>query len=451
MERLPVEIYRAICATLETEDVKKLRLVSEYSRDVATPFLMSEIHLIFKQSSFDDLVAISKHPAISQSITSIYYEPDMLGTEDRSEWESYVRSSCSLDSTLVLSPNFTDEERRLHAQVVEEHKKRRQHTYTKEVLDVAWTKHQDHLRSQQDLRRQRYGIRKLQEAMPRLPKVKNFYMPMGNSFSQSDYLRRAFSAGLSIPFGDISRTRATGVPQLRSCLISMHDAGIRLQKFKCGDVSWKLFRCSKNDLNAFAATLAQVRKFRLQISTDILNARGNASGIELPVCRRFLKNGRVRDLISGADDLEKLNVRLDWSIPTFGLELANVVGDCIWPRLSKVTLSNIETTEELLIHFLERHRVTLRKVHLNTMLLALGEWPSLVPRMRSSLHLDYLVLEGSLISDVPRRYFDLGVIKWDNARIREDVHRIEKRKAIELWFKNGGHCPLTDEWSWSGE
>lgn len=53
----------------------------------------------------------------------------------------------------------------------------------------------------------------------------------------------------------------------------MHDPGTRLQIFECGDVSWKLFRCSKNDLKAFAATLSQVRKFELQLST-----RMDASG-----------------------------------------------------------------------------------------------------------------------------------------------------------------------------
>lgn len=433
---------------LGVEDIGKLRLVSKYSCEVATPFLLSEAHLIFKKSSFDDLLAISRHPVISQNVTSIYYEPDMLDTEDRSKWESSILDPGYLDSIPILWwPNPTDEDRRAHAQKIEEHEKRPRHTYTKKQLDVAWTKYQEHLADQQDLCRQRYGIKELQEAMKGLPKVTSLYMSMANeAFVRSNYLKKAFSAGLSGACGDDSSTRASGVPQLRSCLLSMYDVGTKLQTFECGNVSWKLFRCSKSDLKAFAALLSQVRNFTLQISTG-MDASGDRIGVELPECRRFLRNGRVRDLTFGADELERLNVKLDWWESTFGLELVNVVGDRIWPRLREVTLATIETTEEHLMYFLERHRATLRSVHLDTILLTWGEWPSLVSRMRSSLHLASLLLEGRLFSDVPRRDFDLGMIKWDDARLPDDVPKIEKRKAIEVWFRMGGDCPFTDEWS----
>lgn len=65
--------------------------------------------------------------------------------------------------------------------------------------------------------------------MPRLPKVKSFYMSTANHPSiRSDYLKQAFSAGLSSACGDNSSTRALGVPELRSCLLSMHDIGTRV-------------------------------------------------------------------------------------------------------------------------------------------------------------------------------------------------------------------------------
>lgn len=73
------------------------------------------------------------------------------------------------------------------------------------------------------------------------------------------------------------------------------------------------------------------------------------------------------------------------------------------------------------MHFLGRPRGTLRKVHLDVLLLTVGEWPSLVPRVRSSLHLACLLLEGRLFSDIPRRDFDLGIIEWDDARLPEDL------------------------------
>ena len=111
-----------------------------------------------------------------------------------------------------------------------------------------------------------------------------------------------------------------------------------------------------------------------------------------------------------------------------------------------MTLAYIETTEEQLMHFVERHRATLRQVHLDTLLLASSVWPSSVSRMRSSMQLNGLLLEGRLFSDVPSRDFDLGMIKWNDARL-PDLPQIEKRKAIQVWFEKGREGPLTENWS----
>ena len=147
----------------------------------------------------------------------------------------------------------------------------------------------------------------------------------------------------------------------------MHEAGIKLQTFGCGDVSWKLFRCSKKDLEAFSTILSEVRRLKLQLSTG-RDASGHKIGVDIPECRQFLRNGRVLDLITHARAEEYLEMRLDWWNPVFGIELGNIVGDQIFPRLASVTLSDIETNQDDLIYFLERHKATLRSLHLDTIL-----------------------------------------------------------------------------------
>lgn len=118
---------------LEAKDIGKLRLVSKYSREVGRPFLLSETHFFsFQKSSCKDLIDTSEHPTISQKVTSIYYEPDMLDKDDRSSWESAILDPGYLSSIPVLWwPNPTDEDRQVHAHKVEEHKKHPHHTYTK--------------------------------------------------------------------------------------------------------------------------------------------------------------------------------------------------------------------------------------------------------------------------------------------------------------------------------
>lgn len=51
---------------------------------------MSSVHLIFTIESFEKLCVISQHPVISQHITSIFYEADLLEEQNRTEWEERV-------------------------------------------------------------------------------------------------------------------------------------------------------------------------------------------------------------------------------------------------------------------------------------------------------------------------------------------------------------------------
>ena len=347
----------------------------------------------------------------------------------------------------MLPPDATEEQPQAHVEKLASYRQLPRHSYTKKQLDEEWAQYQRLYKGQRDLCRQGCGIQELQEAMTRLPKLNELRMSMENNLEiQSDYLREAFSACLIRPFGAGSRRHPPGVPQLRSILVSAQNAGVRFRTFECANVSWKLFRRSQKDLKAFAAVLSQVRRFRLELSMGI-DDTGNEMGIELEECREFLRNRRFRDLISQANDIEHLDIKLEWSTLVYGVELANLVGDRIWPRLTSVVLSSIEATEDHLIQFLERHRTTLRDLHLDEIHLASGEWNSALTRIRAFLQLKSFLLEGQLSSDLPRREFDFGMLIFNSGRDPEDIPRIEKRNAIREWFKSGGDCPLTDEWS----
>lgn len=448
MDQLPLELLMAVCELLETEVIAKLRLVSKYCCQIATPFLLSDIHLIFKPESFDRIVAISEHPVISQYIVSILYEPYMLDAMDRDKWEkSLMSSDYKASLPTYLPPDATDEEAADFYRRVEEYRDRPKHSYTKKQMEKGWMHYQQYYNEQQSLVRQRYFIREIGEVMTRMPKIRSFRMSTGNGLIvRSDYLKNSFRDGLHDLCDDDQLGHSMGVPQLRSMILSMYNAGIKLRVFECGEISWKLFRCSKGDLQAFAGALSEARKVRLLLTTASNDSR-DRMGTDLPECRRFLKNGRVRELLSQAPDIEDLELRFDWYDPYFPIELANVVGDHIWPNLTSVTLSTIETSGDELMHFLQRHRTTLRKLCMGTICLRSGEWPSTVPQLRCMLKLEELLLEGWLYSDVPRRAFEFGFYLEGDERIAEEVPRLERRKALQDWFKVGGDCPLRNEWS----
>lgn len=437
IESLPNELYGKVCEQLETKDIAKLRLVSKHSSEVATPYFLSCVHLIFTTESFKTLYNISQHPVIRQHVTSILYEADTLEEQDRAEWEEWVYDADYLNRIL---PELVIRDG------VEVSKESKHASYTKEQLDRAWDQYQVELKDQKDLRRRGCGTEMLRASIACLPKLKTFRMTLTEGlYNRSHYLIQALGAGLPDASGKHLDLYASGVPQLQAVLLSMHNARIKLETFACGEVSWEFFQCSAKDWTAFAATLSQVRNFKLRLSTGKYI---DETGADFRT-RWNLMN--CADLLSQAyDHLTKLEISLDPSEgPNFGLRLIDLVADHVWLRLSKVVLSGIETTEDELVEFLEKHRATLRKIRLGNICLTTGEWPHALPRMRSSIQLDYCLLEEFLSSKVPKRNFYLGKIPWKNEENTVKVDRCKNGKidAINDWFLKGGKCPLTDEWS----
>ena len=61
--------------------------------------------------------------------------------------------------------------------------------------------------------------------------------------------------------------------------------------------------------------------------------------------------------------------------PILYSKLVDLIADHAWFRPIKVASSGFETTEDDLVHFLQRHRASLSKLHPDLIYLAVGEWP----------------------------------------------------------------------------
>jgi len=150
---------------------------------------------------------------------------------------------------------------------------------------------------------------------------------------------------------------------------------------------------------------------------------------EMAALRQY-KNGRLRELLAHSDDIEHLHIRLDWCQPVSGIDLSNVVGDRIWPKLRTFIFSHIEMTEEDLIQFLDGHKNTLRELRLDTICLTSRTWTAMIPKIQSSLQLDKLYLKGRLMGESPWQEFDMGMIEWYDERLPEDLPKIKTRRAV---------------------
>jgi len=243
----------------------------------------------------------------------------------------------------------SDEAFGAYRQASKEFHRRPRHTYSAEELDAGYVKYQELYRGQQDFKRAGYGNKELVEAMARLPNLHDFVMTMANCIEiASRYLGNSFTAGLRGPFGDTRNGHVDGVPQLQSIYRSAFLSGTKFKSFVCGDVGWQLFKSTKKDLAVLASVISESHRFSLQLFTGH-DEQTDMLGSELRQCRRYLKNGRIRDLIIQAEKLESLRFILDWSDPVFGVDLKTVVGDHAWTRLSHVSFGNMEGLRGILL------------------------------------------------------------------------------------------------------
>ena len=74
---LPIEILHVILGSLEPH-VHRARLVSKVFAEIGIQHLVFVVHLVSKSSSFEQMLEISRHPIISQTVQFTFYEADML-------------------------------------------------------------------------------------------------------------------------------------------------------------------------------------------------------------------------------------------------------------------------------------------------------------------------------------------------------------------------------------
>lgn len=445
MDNLPSEVGLMVCELMEVKEIRSLRLVSKFNNKLATPFLLSGVQLVFHPDSFERLQAISQHPVLRKQVKALYYEPDMLDKhESQEEWEYCIahKREINVVPISISVEDFQEYCRR---------SQKPQHTYSSGQLNAGYIRYQELYRSQQNLKRARYGSRELLEAMSHFPNLQDFIMTMASRIEKSsNYLEHFYAAGLKGPFSDFGHGHAVGVPQLQSIYRSAFRSGTKFKSFACGGVSWQLFKATKKDLAEFASVLSKCHRFRLHLYKRY--EEPGTLGSETRQCRRYLANGCVCDLLSQAERLESLRLLIDQSYSgfgiglVFGVDLQNVVGDYTWSRLSHVSFGGVEASADDLVAFVKRHALSLRSLHLENFSLTSGQWSTTLPRIRSSFkYTPNVTLEGNLSSQIPGwRIFDFGHTGYEAL---DEKRFFDRRRSVEEWFKNDGDCPLVEKWS----
>ena len=240
-----------------------------------------------------------------------------------------------------------------------------------------------------------------------------------------------------------NNAHAWSASQLRAVFASAFLNDFRFSSFICTAFSWQLFKYPKKDLAEFATVISKAGYLSLRPKLQSYSHSATDAG----KCRRFLRNGQVRDLVTQADCLHSLEFSFVCCRScSFAIEFKDVVGDFTWPKLRYASFGYMETSEEDLVAFFRRHSATLRYCRLNSFCLTSGQWTSALPRIQSCItSTTSISLHGRLYSKNPFRRFDLN---WPDRLYSGSVseHQAAMRRALEIWFREGGDCPLTDAW-----
>ena len=440
MNLLPVELIEGICQYVPEKDIPSVRLASRALCNVATRYLMRDIHLIFKLNSFHRLLAISQHPIISREITSLFYEPDSLDTyHSKKKWQkevcevAYVKKPMSLDNEAHELCTSEDMDRM---------RKRSKYEYSKETLADGWASYRSLYNQQEYIRQQGYGFLEIYDAMKGLPNLNDITMSLESAIvPRSRYVDKAFDASLILCGSGDQNPNSCGIPQLRSLLLGASRAGLSLRRVQAGVVDWKFLKATESDFAKIKKALKSLTFFEIFFTTGFDDAN-DMFGVEIPECYEYLRNSRLWHLIKDSPSLETIAIAFDCNEPHSPVHFDSVVQDTKWDHLTTVDFKKIDTDEESWITFYLRHQDTLRDVRFEYIRLLSGDWISTLTRMHDALKLISASVRGSLLAEDPPQHWFLDY-RWREEE--DDEQTARTRKAIDDYLTGWGDCPLLDE------
>lgn len=456
MDRLPLEIIHMIFARFKgkLQIIALLRLLCKTFAAVGLHYLVPEVHLIFKSSSFEHLRQISEHPVISQHVEKLFYKADTLTSYDTmKQWKHNIIipgwfHNMPDDWTGPPSPTAGERERRAYTRDMERLRAWPRHTQSKKQLKMAYEKYQKYLSDQNRMRACDYNAEAIREAMVRMPNLKAIDMSMENYLHGrcSEKANRAFGKGYRSVYGDDGQKESCGVPQMRSLLLGASHAELKLQGLRCGHIHWEIFKQSGDVFGQMKSAVQHLIMLNLHITTRISDdALGNSADeddyhSQIHACADYLKeSGRLRDFVTAAPDLTVLDIRFDIKNPYPPAGLKQIVGDFTWHSLQHVAFRVLQTTEDELMHLYSRHAGTLSEIALLNVELTQGSWPRLFQRMRQTLCLKKAKICGKITSSDPKEDLYFG-LPPELDYYEENV----LSSAVEYYLMLGGDGHLLD-------
>ncbi len=427
LHRLPVEILHIVFANLKPQDVTQVRLTCGSLADIALHHLVSEVHLVFTSSSFERMRQISRHPIVSKTVRSLFYEAEVI----QRCHTSYTWAKCIDNPTMLANLAATRPRNRNSPAFLRDLPCRR---CSVKELDRAYANYSQYAADQQMIIRNDHNSDLIQDAFSKFPNLDTIHMVREREMCEcSRYLVREFEAGLRIPHGKQFSQVACGVSQLLSLLLGAVSTGRKLRRVTCDRVHWTFFTQRREVLADTHLAVEHLNYLRLRIATC---RQGLHSCRDDAMCAN-LRHGSLRDFIAAAPHLKGLNIGAN---PIYRylppISLADAVGTRHWQYLERVNFAYLSTREEDLLDFCDSHAKNLVHLSIIGLTLTSGCWQRVFQQIRKTLRLRSAKVSGLLSSYDFEDEHDLDE-HW--AGFSPEVARKPRlRVAIEAYLLEGG-------------
>ena len=366
MDRLPVEILHRICARIRArKDILGFRRVCKIFAAIGAQHMLPQVPVAFLHQSFLRLKAISEHPVISQHVTAIIYQADVLPKIET--FKEYRRWACMPHQPIAFSPRpqpDADEQVRqsYHKDLVKFINKPNQSS--QEQIREGWKLYQS-LYEDQDalLRSPIMDMQYFHETMAKFPRLTKLRVQTRRTYNEAGmYLinnpYKNTLVGVVLPD---KNHFPCGVRPLHSLLLGALSSQTAFRELSVGLLSWRFFSSPESIFAVLKQCVRHLRKLDMEIPSCDYERPEADEQADWRACVKWFLTGRVRDFVAAAPDLEIIVLLFDALHDyDYAINLSSVLGNYTWPSLRLLNLRGIKAREDDLLSVFKRHAATLR-------------------------------------------------------------------------------------------
>ncbi|KAK2790138.1 hypothetical protein FQN53_000379 [Emmonsiellopsis sp. PD_33] len=252
-------------------------------------------------------------------------------------------------------------------------------------------------------------IRALEDAIPKFSNLQKVRLFVGNFRNGGPLLKNTIARLLhSSSEADLHQASVCSVRQFMKLMDILARHKIKLSVLKLELLTYAALDQDEEVLNPVREVFASLENIGFHLSgTDdgLLPTSNRTSRYASYRAPSVISNGRAVQLLSSATPLKNLSISTDEYLYEIRARFRDFVGDCIWPRLTRLSMGSIRVAEDDLINFLCRHS-TLKELSIHSLTLT-GSWLTVLPKIRETASLERVNAYGYLKNDGPE-YWYLG-------------------------------------------